>query len=770
MKTIFTIFILLLSFIDYSQTYEITKVTYNAKVKKMAKLNTNGLEFSPVWVNNQLVFTSNREFDLLTVGENNWSNTGFLNLYHAKLKQEDLSDSVKIKNIKLFSQQIKSSSHTGPVCFSMTGDTIFYSQTQEKDRWNRRELYQPQLFMAVKKGNEWGKIQHLPINDENYSFSHPSYDSKTQTLYFVSNKPGGKGGKDIYSTRWNGAWSDPENLKHINTNKDEVFPFVLNNDIFFSSNKDGGLGNLDIYWANLNPKAKVEKLNGINSTKDDFGIFITPDNENGFVSSNRNGNDDIFYIYFEKTVTVNRQLAGRFKYRNLESNADGLKVLLIDEDGNFDYETVTANNGEFKFENLDLDNYQIKVLSEEELDLFVYNEKGEIISKLISDKEGLFTYRKLDFNNVSTLHLMPENQKDFDNNSGLLTGQFLYTNQPGKYPNNLKVILKDFNDVDKISVLTDHRGNFSFKNLSLTENYLLTINEDAQDLTLLIFDKLGNVTAQLKSNSKGQFLYRKLNGDFASNLKYLDKNKEPEFELDTKTISGNFNYRNLEGNFKDGLTVYIYSEDGILLATEKTNEKGEFRYRSLPISDNFLFKIEENGSSLSMDEFTLFLEDRYGKKVAELQRGENGYFIFKPLGLNTNNNLSLITEDTLGIDYVPPALNNKHLVKKVYFNSNRAETKKSDLEILNEIYSKMKANPELRLEINAYADSRSSDEYNLILSGKRGQWIVDYLVKKGIPKSKMIVNAYGEGQLAVKCISCTDADHAKNRRAEIRLY
>ena len=44
----------------------------------------------------------------------------------------------------------------------------------------------------------------------------------------------------------------------------------------------------------------------------------------------------------------------------------------------------------------------------------------------------------------------------------------------------------------------------------------------------------------------------------------------------------------------------------------------------------------------------------------------------------------------------------------------------------------MKNNRVLRLEINAYADSKSSDEYNLILSGKRANWIVKYLSKKGI--------------------------------------
>ena len=76
----------------------------------------------------------------------------------------------------------------------------------------------------------------------------------------------------------------------------------------------------------------------------------------------------------------------------------------------------------------------------------------------------------------------------------------------------------------------------------------------------------------------------------------------------------------------------------------------------------------------------------------------------------------------------------------------------------------MIANPEIRVEINAYADSKATDEYNLILSGKRGKWIVDYFTKKGIDKSRFVVNSYGESRLADK------NNDALNRRAEIHLY
>ena len=100
----------------------------------------------------------------------------------------------------------------------------------------------------------------------------------------------------------------------------------------------------------------------------------------------------------------------------------------------------------------------------------------------------------------------------------------------------------------------------------------------------------------------------------------------------------------------------------------------------------------------------------------------------------------------------------------VYFDSNQSQVKSSDKKIIDNLYKVLQENPEIKIEINAYADARSSDEYNLILSQKRGDWIADYLSGKGISKERFIVNAYGESRLV------DEENDALNRRAEIHLY
>ena len=80
--------------------------------------------------------------------------------------------------------------------------------------------------------------------------------------------------------------------------------------------------------------------------------------------------------------------------------------------------------------------------------------------------------------------------------------------------------------------------------------------------------------------------------------------------------------------------------------------------------------------------------------------------------------------------------------------------------------------PELRVEINSHTDARSSDEFNLDLSKRRAKGVVDYLVSRGIKRSRLEYHGYGETQLVNHCgngVNCTDAEHAQNRRTEFRV-
>ncbi len=80
--------------------------------------------------------------------------------------------------------------------------------------------------------------------------------------------------------------------------------------------------------------------------------------------------------------------------------------------------------------------------------------------------------------------------------------------------------------------------------------------------------------------------------------------------------------------------------------------------------------------------------------------------------------------------------------------------------------------PEIRVEISSHTDARSSDEFNLDLSKRRAKGVVDYLVSKGIKRSRLEYQGYGETQLVNHCangVECSDALHGQNRRTEFRV-
>lgn len=84
----------------------------------------------------------------------------------------------------------------------------------------------------------------------------------------------------------------------------------------------------------------------------------------------------------------------------------------------------------------------------------------------------------------------------------------------------------------------------------------------------------------------------------------------------------------------------------------------------------------------------------------------------------------------------------------------------------------MRERPNIRIEVNAHTDSRGSAASNQSLSERRAKAVVDYLVGKGISKSRLVSRGYGESRLKNRCadgVSCSEAEHAVNRRTEFRV-
>jgi len=132
-------------------------------------------------------------------------------------------------------------------------------------------------------------------------------------LFFVSNRPGGMGGMDIwYSVRGSdGRWGRPVNPgKTINTAGDEFSPFIYFNSktLYFSSNGRESFGGHDIYYTNLNRDSswtEPENLGpAINTPADETGLVIESSGRRAYFSSvrERNRGKDIYFIDLPASV------------------------------------------------------------------------------------------------------------------------------------------------------------------------------------------------------------------------------------------------------------------------------------------------------------------------------------------------------------------------------------------------------------------------------------------------------------------------------------
>jgi peptidoglycan-associated lipoprotein len=263
--------------------------------------NTNQAEFGPIKLGEELILTSSKK-PLI------YKNNGlpYLGLYKARLKSPS-----EIEKLELFSANLlDANANEGTPAFSKDGNTMVFA------RGNSGKSKDPSpdvdLYISTKRDGNWSTPERLAISDSIGWDGSPAFSRDGKTLYFSSNRRGGKGGLDLYRAPMDnsGRFGRPINLgSSINTRGNEIFPYVSEDGkLYFSSDGHPSLGGLDLFVASRSgDEIQVEHLGiPINSVGDDFGLFLA-DSTQGYFSSNRvggKGDDDIYY--FESTGTEDR--------------------------------------------------------------------------------------------------------------------------------------------------------------------------------------------------------------------------------------------------------------------------------------------------------------------------------------------------------------------------------------------------------------------------------------------------------------------------------
>jgi tetratricopeptide (TPR) repeat protein len=258
--------------------------------------------------------------------------------------------------------------HTAHTSFSNDGTRIFYTVCKYI---NHSDIRCDIFTRTIDEDGNFGEEEKLPeiINSAAFTCTQPAIGTNPETggerLYFVSDQAGGKGKLDIWYSDIDSAFifSEPVNMKDINTIENDISPFYHSNSdiIYFSSTGYQSLGGFDIYKSEYGADGFGQAIHmgtPLNTSYHDIYYSLDPEAELAYFSSNREGSlyleteyeaccYDIYEVEYDEVII--NLIALTFDKFSL-TELIGVTVTLYDEDRNLIIDKVTQpESNEFRF-------------------------------------------------------------------------------------------------------------------------------------------------------------------------------------------------------------------------------------------------------------------------------------------------------------------------------------------------------------------------------------------------------------------------------------
>ena len=227
--------------------------------------NSAEQDFGPAYFGNKIVYSSSLRVGVQPIKRSySWNEKPFLDLFAAEINDEGQFVEQKTLN-EIQSRAVNKKYHEGPACFGDNGTLMAFTANNYSGKSRNGEI-KLQIFFSELIDGVWQKEIPFKFNNSEYSVAHPWLSDDGKTMYFVSDMPGGYGGTDIYriEKKSDKEWGDPINMgEKINTEGNEMFPFVeeKNGYMFFSSDGHLGLGGLDVFMAVMKDYAIGKVIN-----------------------------------------------------------------------------------------------------------------------------------------------------------------------------------------------------------------------------------------------------------------------------------------------------------------------------------------------------------------------------------------------------------------------------------------------------------------------------------------------------------------------------
>ena len=318
-------------------------------VVKQAKLfNSRRADFCPMYLGadcDQIYYTSTTE---KATGDKKSEITGMKNADVFFSKKNEKGEWERPEPVE---GELNTEFDEGIVAFSSDAQTMYLTKA-------RRELNAPtsvEIYTSTRSDAKWSAPVKFEITADTLStFGHPAVSPDGEYLYFVSDMPGGYGGKDIWRISLKERQGSLVNLgPDINTEGNDDFPYVRSDgSLYFSSDGHPGMGGLDIFRATAvgdpaDLRWKVENMGfPINSAGDDFGITFGK-GEDGFFSSNRGDARGYDHIYSFEYDPVRITIEGLVMDKDEEPVKNAI-IRIVGNDGSNQKE-VARDDGSFSF-------------------------------------------------------------------------------------------------------------------------------------------------------------------------------------------------------------------------------------------------------------------------------------------------------------------------------------------------------------------------------------------------------------------------------------
>ncbi len=324
----------------------------NYTADNMKDINTKFSEFGGTVVGDKFYFSSARN---KSRKKYKWNDQPYLDIYVADVAAGT------VKNASLINGDVNSKYHEGNVAITADGKRMYFDRNdyyEGKYKKSDEGVNEINLYYAENIGGEWKGVRSVHFNSSEYSTGQPALSPDGNTLYFVSDKSGGKGMSDIYkvAVKKDGSLGTPEILGgDINTEGKEVFPYVdATGTLYFSSDGHLGVGSLDVFKAEAagNGFGSVSNMGSvINSPADDFAFKYNSNTNEGYVSSNRRGSKGSDDIYQIKRIEEECEVAINVQVVNELTNAplSGVRVELYDAYENKLSTKTTNSDGRASF-------------------------------------------------------------------------------------------------------------------------------------------------------------------------------------------------------------------------------------------------------------------------------------------------------------------------------------------------------------------------------------------------------------------------------------